>query len=160
MAGYSQGSKLRASRYKNPEAVREFLQVTHKVASSKCLDKTIDWKDVFERAGLSVDSDIFKDSADIKQRDQNNSGYLTIGMIGHPNVGKPSLINGLFGRKVVSASRTPGHTKHFQTLFLCESFRICDCPGLVFPSFVPRPIQVGRVIVVHISYITIFCTTV
>ena len=43
---------------------------------------------------------------------------FTIGFIGQPNVGKSSLINSIFGKKVVSASRTPGHTKHFQTLHL------------------------------------------
>ena len=35
-----------------------------------------------------------------------------------------------------------GHTKHFQTIFVCPSVRLCDCPGLVFPSLVPRPFQV------------------
>ncbi|GFU08503.1 guanine nucleotide-binding protein-like 1 [Nephila pilipes] len=45
-------------------------------------------------------------------------------------------------RKVVSVSRTPGHTKHFQTIMLTKNVRLCDCPGLVFPSLVPKPIQV------------------
>ena len=26
--------------------------------------------------------------------------------------------------------RTPGHTKHFQTIFLTKSVKLCDCPGL------------------------------
>ena len=89
-------------------------------------------------------------------------------ILGHPNVGKSSLINGIMGKKVlaylslppsphslslshrifssfqlVSTSRTPGHTKHFQTLFLTHSIRLCDCPGLVFPSLVERPLQVS-----------------
>ncbi|XP_029694591.1 guanine nucleotide-binding protein-like 1 isoform X2 [Takifugu rubripes] len=42
-------------------------------------------------------------------------GVLTLGCIGFPNVGKSSVINSLVGRKVVSVSRTPGHTKYFQT---------------------------------------------
>ena len=46
------------------------------------------------------------------------------------------------GRRVVSVSKTPGHTKHFQTIFVSPSIRLCDCPGLVFPSLVPRPFQV------------------
>ena len=46
------------------------------------------------------------------------------------------------GRRVVSVSKTPGHTKHFQTIFISPSVRLCDCPGLVFPSMVPRPFQV------------------
>ena len=33
------------------------------------------------------------------------SGTLVIGTIGHPNVGKSSLINSLNGKKVVSVSR-------------------------------------------------------
>ena len=52
------------------------------------------------------------------------------------------MINSLVGRRVVSVSKTPGHTKHFQTIFISPSVRLCDCPGLVFPSMVPRPFQV------------------
>ena len=35
-----------------------------------------------------------------------------------------------------------GHTKHFQTINVTRSVRLCDCPGLVFPSTVPKPLQV------------------
>ncbi|KAG0006148.1 hypothetical protein BGZ65_009176 [Modicella reniformis] len=31
---------------------------------------------------------------------------------------------------------TPGKTKHFQTIHLTPKMILCDCPGLVFPSFV------------------------
>nr|KAF6461952.1 putative G protein nucleolar 1 (putative) [Molossus molossus] len=61
---------------------------------------------------------------------------------GFPNVGKSSLINGLVGRKVVSVSRTPGHTRYFQTYFLTPSVKLCDCPGLIFPSLLPKQLQV------------------
>ncbi|CAF2711168.1 unnamed protein product [Rotaria sp. Silwood2] len=61
---------------------------------------------------------------------------LTIGMVGYPNVGKSSTINSLLQYKKVSVSATPGKTKHFQTIFLEKDLLLCDCPGLVFPSFV------------------------
>ncbi|KZO95953.1 P-loop containing nucleoside triphosphate hydrolase protein, partial [Calocera viscosa TUFC12733] len=67
--------------------------------------------------------------------------YLTIGLIGQPNVGKSSLLNALFGRPRVRASRTPGKTKHFQTLFLAPEVRLVDCPGLVLPSYVHMELQ-------------------
>ncbi|KAL7067298.1 hypothetical protein ACR3K2_22820 [Cryptosporidium serpentis] len=83
----------------------------------------------------------------------------TIGMIGFPNVGKSSVVNALFGNHQLSISQTPGKTKHIQTLkieinnilgkmtenILTDKLKyniklgyltLCDCPGLVMPSFV------------------------
>lgn len=60
---------------------------------------------------------------------------ITIGFIGYPNVGKSSVINALCETKKVSVSATPGKTKHLQTIKLREDVTLCDCPGLVFPSF-------------------------
>ncbi|CAE8712796.1 unnamed protein product [Polarella glacialis] len=65
-----------------------------------------------------------------------------VGFVGYPNVGKSSVINSLFGVKKVSMSRTPGKTKHLQTLELPDSnITLCDCPGLVFPSVVATKAQ-------------------
>ncbi|XP_060098776.1 large subunit GTPase 1 homolog [Heteronotia binoei] len=63
-------------------------------------------------------------------------GEVTVGLVGYPNVGKSSTINTILGRKKVSVSATPGHTKHFQTLYVEAGLCLCDCPGLVLPSFV------------------------
>ncbi|KAI8147674.1 hypothetical protein BJV82DRAFT_596474 [Fennellomyces sp. T-0311] len=60
---------------------------------------------------------------------------IVIGLVGYPNVGKSSTINALIGEKRVSVSSTPGKTKHFQTIHLTPKLVLCDCPGLVFPTF-------------------------
>ncbi|XP_041377830.1 large subunit GTPase 1 homolog [Gigantopelta aegis] len=65
----------------------------------------------------------------------------TIGMVGYPNVGKSSTINAILKEKKVPVSATPGRTKHFQTLYLDSDLMLCDCPGLVFPSFVSTKAQ-------------------
>ncbi|KAM9543330.1 large subunit GTPase 1 homolog isoform 2-T2 [Guaruba guarouba] len=63
-------------------------------------------------------------------------GELNVGLVGYPNVGKSSTINTILGNKKVSVSATPGHTKHFQTLYVEPGLCLCDCPGLVMPSFI------------------------
>lgn len=49
----------------------------------------------------------------------------------------------------VSTSKTPGHTKHLQTIFLTPTVRLCDCPGLVFPSLIEKQLQVWYSFVYH-----------
>ncbi|KAI6063199.1 Large subunit GTPase 1-like protein isoform X1 [Aix galericulata] len=63
-------------------------------------------------------------------------GEVNVGLVGYPNVGKSSTINTILGDKKVSVSATPGHTKHFQTLYVEPGLCLCDCPGLVMPSFI------------------------
>ena len=87
---------------------------------------------VVSETSLSDDDAVVKSTKD-----------ATVGMVGYPNVGKSSVINVLLGvtssthtKQRVGVGATPGKTKHFQTLKLKESLTLCDCPGLVFPSFV------------------------
>ena len=75
------------------------------------------------------------------QPQAKHGGRVCVGMVGYPNVGKSSVINTLLnvsknshGHRV-SVSSTPGRTKHLQTFMLTDSIMLCDCPGLVFPSF-------------------------
>jgi len=67
---------------------------------------------------------------------------IAFNVLGQPNVGKSSLLNALFGTTRVRASKTPGKTKHFQTLFWSSDIRLVDCPGLVLPDLVPVEMQV------------------
>ncbi|KAJ2338519.1 hypothetical protein GGF43_006859, partial [Coemansia sp. RSA 2618] len=67
--------------------------------------------------------------------DAHSDGKLVIGLVGYPNVGKSSTINALVGSKKVNVGAMPGKTKHFQTIHLTSDVVLCDCPGLVFPTF-------------------------
>ncbi|WKX89063.1 hypothetical protein Q1695_008594 [Nippostrongylus brasiliensis] len=67
--------------------------------------------------------------------DAPGSKAVVVGMVGYPNVGKSSTINRIAGAKKVSVSATPGKTRHFQTVHIDAQLCLCDCPGLVMPSF-------------------------
>ncbi|KAI0045203.1 P-loop containing nucleoside triphosphate hydrolase protein [Auriscalpium vulgare] len=110
--------------------------------------REIDWDAVLKAGPTSHVSQSVKDPQPMAE-DQNSEDddapepdFLTVGVIGQPNVGKSSLLNALFGTTKVRASSTPGKTKHFQTLFWTSDIRLVDCPGLVMPDLVPLEMQV------------------
>ncbi|EMD41935.1 hypothetical protein CERSUDRAFT_129177 [Gelatoporia subvermispora B] len=115
--------------------------------------RDVDWTAVLDAHGDQIGSAVGGataprpkqsegDHGEIPDEEMEEPEFLTIGLIGQPNVGKSSLLNALFGGHRVKASRTPGKTKHFQTLFWTPEVRVVDCPGLVMPSFVPMEMQV------------------
>ncbi|KPA86898.1 guanine nucleotide-binding protein-like proteinGTP-binding protein-like protein [Leptomonas pyrrhocoris] len=91
--------------------------------------------------GEGEEEDAMSDAEE--DRAPDSPSYVHIGFIGHPNVGKSSLLNCIRGTKVVSVSATPGHTKHIQTIPVpAEKLTLVDSPGLALPVFgVPRPLQ-------------------
>lgn len=99
-----------------------------------------------EEDAIAMGEDEFDDSEfleSLERLGEDEKIPLQIGMIGFPNVGKSSTINAMLGATSskhgvhrVAVASTPGKTKHFQTLILDEDITLCDCPGLVMPSFV------------------------
>lgn len=104
----------------------------------------VDGEDAGEKANVSLDVEFaaVADSSTLLDEimarlpeagDDKRRGC--IGFVGYPNVGKSTVINAIVGSKRVGMSRTPGKTKHIQTLELPDfGVTLCDCPGLVFPS--------------------------
>jgi len=89
----------------------------------------------------------YEDGDDHRSDKAKNDKRIYVGLVGYPNAGKSSLINGLAQRKLVSTSATPGHTKHVQTIELSDDagapVTLVDSPGLVFPAVDrPRALQI------------------
>ncbi|KAJ7619184.1 hypothetical protein DFH06DRAFT_1273903 [Mycena polygramma] len=101
----------------------------------------IDWERVIAAEGDKVGTFVGGPAAPHDDdTTEEEPKFLTIGLIVH--LRKSSLLNALFGAHKVRASKTPGKTKHFQTLFWTPDVRLVDCPGLVMPNFVPMEMQV------------------
>lgn len=153
--------RCRGSMHMSVEGAQEIFRVCKEIVGS-AVDLTsweVKLKNEIEkiRSGTTKDFIVEEENNDIMNKNEMKNeeiifdfeehvkyknGILTVGCVGYPNVGKSSLMNALMGKKIVSVSRTPGHTKHFQTIFLTPNVRLCDCPGLVFPSKTPRMIQI------------------
>ncbi|KAJ8084465.1 hypothetical protein PM082_003235 [Marasmius tenuissimus] len=107
--------------------------------------REINWEDALvagEEAGKIIGGPAAPKPLTEESDKDEEPPFLTIGLIGQPNVGKSSLLNALFGQSRVRASKTPGKTKHYQTLFWTSDIRLVDCPGLVMPNYTPMEMQV------------------
>lgn len=136
-ASNENGTK-KQKRYINATGIVELLEDIKSYSRDSSIDSQ--WNKAISSIKSRIQGE--QKSSSISTEGSKDECLFTIGFIGQPNVGKSSLINSIFGKKVVSASRTPGHTKHFQTLHLTAGIRVCDSPGLVFPSIIDKNLQI------------------
>lgn len=61
----------------------------------------------------------------------DESGKISIGIIGYPNTGKSSLINTLIGKSKAGTGSEAGFTKGVQKLKLSDEILLIDSPGVI-----------------------------
>lgn len=120
---------------------------SHSSHESGLLDEVKIYNRIELLARLQMEAETIANRKDANEVDKRVGDYssndsakgaqkpVVVGFVGYPNVGKSSTINALVGEKRTGVTSTPGKTKHFQTLIISEKLVLCDCPGLVFPSF-------------------------
>ncbi|GAA5813384.1 hypothetical protein MFLAVUS_006862 [Mucor flavus] len=118
--------------YKEVEEKKEPVEKITDFLSKVSLNVESEEKDD-ERTRLRTTTDLLDlliEQTPVIKNENGEIEKITIGL-----VGKSSTINAIIGEKRVSVSSTPGKTKHFQTIHLTPGLVLCDCPGLVFPTF-------------------------
>lgn len=63
------------------------------------------------------------------------AGDVHVAVVGIPNVGKSTLINGLRGKKVAKTGDEPAVTKGKQMINLKNGIILLDTPGILWPKF-------------------------
>lgn len=133
-----EGKKLN-SRWEEEEISRES---THADADTKVYGRDellarlqMEAETIAARRRVPNDKETQEGNSSSSSTTHPTSKHVVVGFIGYPNVGKSSTINALVGGKKTGVTSTPGKTKHFQTLIISDDLMLCDCPGLVFPSF-------------------------
>lgn len=63
---------------------------------------------------------------------RSDKQYISVGLVGYPNVGKSSVINTLRSKKVCNVAPIPGETKVWQYITLMKKIFLIDCPGVVY----------------------------
>lgn len=99
--------------------------------------KAIPMQSNIAKGGNAVIAEIQKETREIqeKYKAKGRTGYVTKVMIlGIPNVGKSTFINGLTKKKVAKAENRPGVTKKKQWIKLGENIELMDTPGMLWPK--------------------------
>nr|CAG8585161.1 15229_t:CDS:10 [Entrophospora candida] len=125
-------TKRPRKRYYQPVGIKDFLTECSNLKLNK-LGVEVDWASLIQEYSLREQNKeeiyVNEEGNDKSQNELNNSdvnqietqlkllgiqcettprnNLITIGLIGHPNVGKSSFINSFMGKTVVSTSRTP-----------------------------------------------------
>lgn len=68
---------------------------------------------------------------DPKQRFREAKADIVVGILGYPNVGKSSIINGLTHKKKVKVSKKAGTTHGIHWIKLDEEMKLIDSPGVI-----------------------------
>lgn len=129
-------TKLEHSVEQNAEVLDNILSKIEELIGNTNLRSEVDEKIIKNSSQILTREELVELFRTIHTGPKVTESITTIGLVGYPNVGKSSTINSLMLAKKVSVSATPGKTKHFQTLYLDKDILLCDCPGLVMPSFV------------------------
>ena len=115
------------------------------------LDKTLKWKDFYEKTGYCVLIVDLNDQNDYKeiilkthemmsnaQKIREDKGLkqkeIKALVIGIPNVGKSTLINKLANRKVAGVGNRPGVTTSITWLKTNSDIMLLDTPGILWPK--------------------------
>lgn len=68
---------------------------------------------------------------DPKQRFREAKADIVVGVLGYPNVGKSSIINGLAHKKKVKVSKKAGTTHGIHWIKLDDEIKLIDSPGVI-----------------------------
>lgn len=79
--------------------------------------------------------ELFKDKIDKQIAKGINPRAVRALIVGIPNVGKSTLINGLAGRKIAATGDRPGVTKGQQWIKVGTEMELLDTPGILWPKF-------------------------
>jgi ribosome biogenesis GTPase A len=68
---------------------------------------------------------------------QHSDKNLSAMIMGIPNVGKSTLINGIAGKAIAKVGNEPAVTKRQQKINLDNGLSLCDTPGILWPKLEP-----------------------